>query len=79
MPRKHTSLLESLPIQGRHGFACKVWVAAQLEKQYLGGVYYVWFAKELNPIGNGDSSNPLLLYADIDRAREEARSESLQA
>jgi hypothetical protein len=68
MPEKLTSLLESLPIAGRDGFACKVWVAAQLEKQYLGGVYYVWFSKELNPIGNGDSSNPLLLYADIDRA-----------
>jgi hypothetical protein len=32
------------------------------------GWYYVWFSLELNPIRNGDSSNPLLLYWKIDTA-----------
>jgi hypothetical protein len=45
-----------------------VWIAYQLEKHYLGGIYYVWFAKDLNPLHNGDSSNPLIIYADFDRA-----------
>jgi hypothetical protein len=32
------------------------------------GWYYVWFSLELNPIRNGDSSNPLLFYWKIDTA-----------
>jgi len=51
-----------------YGFTCKIWIAYQIEKYYLGGVYYVWFARELNPIENGDSSNPLQLYEGVDRA-----------
>jgi hypothetical protein len=50
------------------GFTCKAWIAYQLEALYLSQVYYVWFSKELNPIDNGDSSNPLELYRVIDRA-----------
>ena len=50
------------------GFACKIWIAAQIEKHYLGGKYYVWFCQSLNPIDNGDSSNPLQLYLTVDRA-----------
>jgi len=43
-------------------------MAYQLEIQHLGGKYFVWFSKELNPIANGNSSNPLELYLEIDRA-----------
>jgi hypothetical protein len=53
---------------GRHGYACKVWISSTLEQRHLGGCFYVWFARELNPIRNGDSSNPLWLYLTIDRA-----------
>ncbi len=49
-------------------FACKVWIAYQLEKLHLDGTYYVWFSRELNPLANGDSSNPLEIYQEIDRA-----------
>jgi hypothetical protein len=31
-------------------------------------VYYAWFAKELNPMANGPSSNPLALYETLDTA-----------
>jgi hypothetical protein len=63
-----SSLFSPIPIWTPYGFACKIWVAYQLEKHYLGGLYYVWFARELNPIENGDSSNPLTIYETVDRA-----------
>lgn len=53
--------------RGQFGFSCQTCLAARLQK-YLGGLYYVWFSRELNPIGNGDSSNPLRMYADMDMA-----------
>ncbi|HYM10518.1 MAG TPA: hypothetical protein VEU62_07295 [Bryobacterales bacterium] len=43
-------------------------MARQLEEKHLGGHYHVWFSQELNPIQNGDSSNPAWLYLTIDRA-----------
>jgi hypothetical protein len=61
-------MLERPASRGLYGFSCKVWIAYQLEKQFLGGTYFVWFARELNPLSNGDSSNPLIIYADFDRA-----------
>jgi len=50
------------------GFTSKAWIAYQLEEIHLGGIHYVWFSTELNPIANGESSNPLQLYSDIDIA-----------
>ena len=52
----------------QYGFSCKVWLAYQMERHYLDETYFVWYARELNPVGNGDSSNPLEIYQDIDRA-----------
>jgi len=52
----------------QYGYACKVWLAYQLELSEFGGIHYVWFARELNPVHNGDSSNPLLLCREIDTA-----------
>jgi hypothetical protein len=49
-------------------------MACELERKYLGGKYYTWFARELNPVGdgtrppNGDSSNPVMLYLALDTA-----------
>lgn len=43
-------------------------MAQQIEALYLDGRYYVWFSGQLNPIANGESSNPLALYAMIDKA-----------
>ena len=63
-----TPLLSSPPVPGQHGYACKVWIARDIEQRHLGGRYYVWFSKQLNPLQNGDSSNPISLYLSIDRA-----------
>lgn len=62
------SKFQAIPSGSPHGFSCRIWIAYQLEKHYLGGLYYVWFARDPNPIGNGDSSNPLRLYLEVDRA-----------
>ena len=57
-----------------YGYTCKIWAAAELERKYLGGKYYTWFARELNPAGdgsrppNGESSNPVVLYLALDTA-----------
>jgi hypothetical protein len=56
------------PQLSQYGYATKVWLAAQLELLHLGGTHFVWFARELNPIQNGESSNPLALYREIDTA-----------
>jgi hypothetical protein len=63
-----SSLFAALPSHAPFGYSCKIWIAYQLEKNYLGGSYYVWFAREVNPIENGDSSNPIEIYAGVDRA-----------
>lgn len=57
-----------------YGYTCKIWMAAELERRYLGGKYYTWFARELNPVGdgsrppNGESSNPVVRYLALDTA-----------
>ncbi len=57
-----------------YGYTCKIWMACELERKFLGGKYYTWFARELNPVGdgsrppNGESSNPILLYLALDTA-----------
>ena len=49
-------------------------MASELERKFLGGIYYVWFAREINPVGdsarppNGESSNPLIIYSTLDTA-----------
>ena len=52
---------------GNYGFTCQIWLATRLQT-HLGNVYHVWFAREFNPLRNGDSSNPLEMYADMDKA-----------
>ena len=56
------------PVPAPLDFACKTWMSYQIESNHLGHNYYVWFSQELNPIANGDASNPLELYRMIDRA-----------
>jgi hypothetical protein len=56
------------PLLGKYGYACKTWIASELEKTQFDCKYYVWFALKLNPVQNGDSSNPLLLYRELDTA-----------
>jgi hypothetical protein len=66
--------LSSPPEAVRYGYTCKIWMASELERKFLGGTYYVWFAREINPVGdstrppNGESSNPLVIYSALDTA-----------
>ena len=54
---------------GRYGYACKVWIAGEIEQNYLGGVYSVWFSEQLNPLPpTGLSSAPLEIYRVVDYA-----------
>lgn len=50
------------------GFACKTVLARQIAEHHFERRHYTWFSSELNPIQNGDSSNPLKLFETIDRA-----------
>jgi predicted nucleic acid-binding protein len=56
------------PASARYGYATKIRLSSELDRLLLGGHYYVWFSLELNPVQNGESSNPLLLYRQIDTA-----------
>jgi hypothetical protein len=68
------SSLSSPPTRTDFGYKCKIWMACELERKFLGGRYYTWFARDLNPVGdasrppNGESSNPILLYLALDTA-----------
>ncbi|MDP8982842.1 MAG: hypothetical protein M3O35_19885 [Acidobacteriota bacterium] len=60
------------------GFTCQSWISCALIRGLremeglrdadLAQVYYAWFARELNPLANGPSSNPLTLYEMLDSA-----------
>ena len=50
------------------GYSCQVLLALYINKKYYKDKHYVWFSQAFNPIMNGDSSNPLLLYLWLDRA-----------
>lgn len=50
------------------GFGCKVRLAAELGRKHFAGRHHTWFSSELNPIQNGDSSNPLKIFESLDRA-----------
>lgn len=50
------------------GYTCQTYLNHYLTHTWFKGVYYVYFSKELNPVGNGDSANPLVIYQWYDRA-----------
>lgn len=56
------------PISGHYGYSCQTWIAFYMNQVYFEGVHWVWFSSELDPLKNGDSSNPLWLYLTRDRA-----------
>jgi hypothetical protein len=68
------SALSNPPASVGYGYTCKIWMACEIERKFLGGKYYAWFARELNPVGdgshpaNGESSNPLNIYSTLDTA-----------
>lgn len=49
------------------GYSCQPWLAIDIANRFFGGVYRTWFSTTLNPEKNGSSSNPLILYQELDR------------
>jgi hypothetical protein len=50
----------------RFGYSCQTWLATDIANRYFNRVYRVWFATAVNPRNNGPSSNPLLIYQELD-------------
>jgi len=48
-------------------YSCQTWLAIDIADRFFGGVYRTWFSTSLNPEKNGSSSNPLILYQELDR------------
>lgn len=49
------------------GFTCQTWLATEIAKRYFGRKYRVWFATSLNPPRNGSSSNPMIIFEELER------------
>lgn len=49
------------------GFTCQTWLATDIADRHFAGAYRVWFATSLNPPRNGSSSNPLIMYEELER------------
>ncbi len=49
------------------GYSCQPWLAIDIADRYFAAIYRAWFATSINPQQNGSSSNPLLLYQELDR------------
>src|ERR1041384_4884669 len=56
----------ALHLNRRFGYSCQPWLATDIANRYFNRVYRVWFATAVNPRQNGPSSNPLLIYQELD-------------
>jgi hypothetical protein len=54
----------------RFGFTCQTWLAIHIANRHFGKFHRVWFSTALNPPRNGSSSNPLLVYQELERIVE---------
>jgi hypothetical protein len=49
------------------GYSCQPWLSVDIADRYFSSVYRAWFATSLNPQFNGSSSNPLIIFQELDR------------
>ena len=49
------------------GYSCQTWLSTDIADRYFGSRYRTWFSTSLNPQLNGSSSNPLILFQELDR------------
>lgn len=54
-------------LNANYGYSCQCWLAADLTRRHFNSIYRTWFATSLNPQLNGSSSNPLLVYQELDK------------
>ncbi|MCK6458159.1 MAG: hypothetical protein L6Q92_16720 [Phycisphaerae bacterium] len=50
-----------------NGYSCQPWLSIDIADRYFASVYRAWFATTINPQLNGHSSNPLVLFQELDR------------
>jgi hypothetical protein len=48
------------------GYTCQTWLATDINNRHFNRKYRVWFSTVLTPANNGPSSNPGLLYQELD-------------
>ena len=63
----HLFVLEPSPDKDA-GYTCQTYFSHYLAKNWFKDEYFVYFSKEMNPIGNGESANPLIIYRWFDEA-----------
>jgi hypothetical protein len=51
----------------RFGYSCQAWLAIDIANRFFHGAHRPWFATSLNPQLNGSSSNPLIIFQELDR------------
>jgi len=51
----------------RFGYTCQPWLAIDIADRHFAATYRVWFSTSINPQQNGSSSNPLILFQELDR------------
>jgi hypothetical protein len=61
-----------MPTVARHlgksyGYSCQAWLAVDIADRFFGSNYRTWFSTVPNPQLNGNSSNPLVLFQELDR------------
>jgi hypothetical protein len=49
------------------GYSCQPWLAIDIADRYFGSIYRAWFSTSINPQLNGSSSNPLILFQELER------------
>ena len=49
------------------GYSCQTWLSVDIADRHFASSYRTWFSTSLNPHSNGSSSNPLLLFQELDR------------
>lgn len=54
-------------LNAQFGYTCQTWLSIDISDRYFSSVYRVWFSTCINPSKNGDSSNPIHLFQELDR------------
>lgn len=60
-----STLARHLNVQ--YGFSCQCWLAVDLSDRFFSGIYRTWFSTSINPQNNGHSSNPIILFQELDK------------
>lgn len=57
----------AMHLNSPYGYSCQSWLSVDLSNRYFGSTYRSWFATNLNPQLNGSSSNPLIIFQELDK------------